>query len=243
MSPSACWAVIPAGGTGSRFSSTQNKLLAPLAGKPVLCRTVAALLGVPDIEGIVVTASADHLETYRHLLEREFPARNLRFTTGGSSRRASVYQGLLALPNHATIALIHDAARPLIQAQTIAQALQAVQQGALGSVVAIPVVDTLKTVAPQGNSQGEPLTITQTVDRSCFWRAQTPQVFQLETLRQAHEQVPQEAVVTDDAQLLELLNLGPLHIVPGEVSNLKITTPEDITLAEWYLQRAAYNRQ
>lgn len=233
MSASVCWAVVPAGGTGSRFSPTQDKLLAPLAGKPVLCHTVAALLSVPDIEGIVVTASAEHLETYRHLLEREFPGKNLRFTTGGSSRRASVYQGLLALPDNVTIALIHDAARPLIQAQTIARSLEAVRQGAVGSVIAIPVVDTLKTV----DSHSVTLTIGQTVDRGCFWRAQTPQVFQLKALRQAHEQVPHSEAVTDDAQLLELLNLGPVQIVPGEVSNLKITTPEDMTLAEWYLQR------
>ena len=233
MSAAICWAVIPAGGTGSRFSPTQDKLLALLAGKPVLCHTVAALLSVPDIEGIVVTASAEHLEPYRHLLEKEFPGKNLRFTTGGSSRRASVYQGLLALPDSVTIALIHDAARPLIHAQTIGRSLEAVRQGAVGSVVAIPVVDTLKTL----DSQSETLTIAQTVDRSCFWRAQTPQVFQLKALRQAHEQVPQSEAVTDDAQLLELLNVGPVQLVPGEVSNLKITTPEDMTLAEWYLQR------
>lgn len=203
----------------------------------MLCHTVAALLSVPDIEGIVVTASAETLETYRHLLKAAFPGKNLRFTTGGSSRRASVYQGLLALPDNVSIVLIHDAARPLIQAQTITQALQAVRQGAVGSVVAIPVVDTLKAVDLRGNSQSEPLTITQTVDRSRLWRAQTPQAFQLPALRQAHEQVPQDEAVTDDAQLLELLDLGPLQIVPGEISNLKITTPEDITLAEWYLQR------
>ncbi|WMU93212.1 2-C-methyl-D-erythritol 4-phosphate cytidylyltransferase [Microcystis phage MaAM05] len=206
--------------------------MAPLAGKPVLCHTVAALLSIPAIEGIVVTASTETLETYRHLLETAFPGTNLRFTTGGSSRRASVYRGLLALPENASIVLIHDAARPLIQTQTIQRALQPVEQGAIGSVVAIPVVDTLKTVV----SGSQALHIEQTVDRQCFWRAQTPQIFQLNVLRQAHEQVPQDAAVTDDAQLLELLKLGPLQIVPGESSNLKITTPEDLTLAEWYLK-------
>jgi 2-C-methyl-D-erythritol 4-phosphate cytidylyltransferase len=231
MSQSECWAVVPAGGNGSRFSDKRDKLLISLAGKPVLLRTVSALLQCPDINGIVIVASANHLKNYKALLSLQFPPEKLIFTQGGASRRASVWQGLLALPHSVQTVVVHDAARPLIQPELIQQAIKTVQNEVQGSVVAVPVVDTIKQI------DAETLSIHQTLPRSTLWRAQTPQVFQLKTLRKAHQQVPETIAVTDDAQLLELAGLGPVQIIQGSESNLKITNREDIPLAESFLRQ------
>jgi 2-C-methyl-D-erythritol 4-phosphate cytidylyltransferase len=231
MNKSECWAVVPAGGNGSRFSEKQDKLLVSLAGKPVLLRTISALLQCLDIHGVVIAASESQLNNYQALLSAHFPLEKFIFTIGGTSRRASVWQGLLALPPGVQTVVIHDAARPLIQPELIQQAIQTVQEGALGSVVAIPVVDTIKQI------NAGTLTIHQTLTRSTLWQAQTPQVFQLTALRKAHQHVPETIAVTDDAQLLELAGLGPVQIIQGSESNLKITNREDIPLAESFLRQ------
>lgn len=228
-----CWAVVPAGGSGSRFSDTQDKLLVPIAGKPVLVRTISALLACPVLQGIVVVASEPNLPIYQALLTEAFPDANLRFMLGGSSRRTSVYQGLLTLPDTVERVIVHDAARPLIQPDTLRQAIDAIEDGTVGSIVALPVVDTVKQARPGT------LEISQTVERETLWRAQTPQVFRFDALLQAHRQIPAHIEATDDAQLIEMAALGPVRIVPGPERNLKITSPADIPLAESFLTRFA----
>lgn len=207
--------------------------MAPLAGKPVLIRTISALLASPAIQGIVIAASKRNLPIYQALLTEAFPNATLRFTLGGNSRRASVYQGLLALPDGVERVVVHDAARPLIQPDIIRQAIDTVANEAVGSIVALPVVDTVKQAHPGT------LEICQTLNRETLWRAQTPQVFRLNALLQAHRQIPPDIEATDDAQLIELAMLGPIRIVPGPESNLKITSPTDIPLAESFLTRFA----
>lgn len=233
MSNPVCWAVVPAGGSGSRFSDTQDKLLTPLSGTPVLNHTISALLACPALQGIVVVASKQNLPIYQAILNKAFPNAPLRYTLGGSSRRASVYQGLLALPENVELVAVHDAARPLIQTETILQAIDMVENGAVGCIVALPVVDTVKQTNP-GTME-----ISQTVDRATLWRAQTPQVFRLNALLQAHRKIPPDIEATDDAQLIEMAALGAVRIVPGPDSNLKITSPTDIPLAESFLTRFA----
>ncbi len=231
MSHPLCWAVVPAGGSGSRFSAAQDKLLTLLAGKPVLCHTIEALLACSSFTGIVLVASEKNLPHYQALLTQTFPTANLRFTTGGASRRASVYQGLQALPDDTEIVAIHDAARPLIQPVILEQAIAAITQGATGSLVAQPVVDTVKQVDP------DTMQIQRTIDRQTLWRAQTPQAFRFSTILQAHQQIDPNIEATDDAQLLELAGLGPVVIIPGPASNLKITGPDDIPLAESFYRQ------
>jgi 2-C-methyl-D-erythritol 4-phosphate cytidylyltransferase len=225
------WAIIPAGGSGSRFSATQDKLLAQLAGKAVLQRTLEAFLNVPSITGIVLVASEQNIESYRALVQRELPDANIHLTLGGFSRRDSVYQGLLALPDSTKIVAIHDAARPLIQSQHIEACLNVIESNAVGAVVALPIVDTVKQA-----KIGTQL-IESTVDRTVLWRAQTPQTFLKSVILQAHQTISQETPVTDDAQLLELAGLGPVQLISGSEQNLKITGPQDILLAEAFLAR------
>lgn len=229
-SPQAVWAVAPAGGSGSRFSSSEDKLLAKLQELSVLVHTLTALLQAPSLQGIVLVSSLQNQPIYRRLLQSFLPDAPIQHAIGGATRRASVYNGLLALPPETSIALIHDAARPLIDPQLVEDTIQAVQQGAAGAIVAAPIHDTVKQV-----SNGS-LNIKATLDRSLLWRAQTPQTFNLGLLLQAHNQTGQDVTVTDDAQLLELCGLGPVQIIPGDERNLKITTAADLILAEALLQ-------
>lgn len=225
------WAVVPAGGSGSRFSRQQDKLLATLAGRPVLVHTLQALLDTPSIAGIVLVSSAQNQQTYQALVLEWLPNAPIRFALGGATRRDSVFAGLLALPDTAAIVAVHDAARPLIDPNTIENAIHTIQQtGNVGAIVAVPIHDTVK------RARDDNQTIERTVDRSHLWRAQTPQLFNTAKLLRAHRQVPLETPVTDDAQLLELANLGPVAMVAGDERNLKITTPTDLLVAEAFLQ-------
>jgi 2-C-methyl-D-erythritol 4-phosphate cytidylyltransferase len=224
------WAIIPAGGTGSRFSGEENKLLTPLAGVPVLVRTLRAVLSAPSIQGVVLVCHPQHQSQYQALLKAWLPDAPILYTAGGGTRRDSVYQGLLALPAQASIVAVHDAARPLIASQLIEQAVCVIREGHAGALVALSIQDTVKQVSPHT------LVIESTLDRTVLWRAQTPQCFDKILLLQAHQQVSKEHAVTDDVQLMELAGLGPVLIVPGEERNLKITTPTDVVLAEVFLQ-------
>ncbi len=225
------WAVVPAGGSGSRFSPAENKLLANLAGVPVLVRTLQGLLSVPGLSGVLLATSEVALPQYQVLVAEHLPGAPVHFTLGGQTRRESVFRGLQALPETVEIAVIHDAARPLISPEIVDKAVFAVRDAdQAGAVVALPMHDTVKKTMP-GQS-----VIQETLDRSGLWRAQTPQVFPKALILQAHRQVPTETAVTDDAQLMELAGLGPVALVEGQESNLKITTQADIRLAEAYLQ-------
>ncbi len=231
LTSAATWAVVPAGGTGSRFSSIKDKLLAPLQGRPVLIHTLQALLNAPSVQGVVLVSSPQNQPAYRQLVETYLPDAPAQHAIGGATRRASVYNGLLALPKEAGIALIHDAARPLIDPELVENAIQTIHLTEnAGAIVAAPIHDTVKQVKTSS------LHVEHTLDRGLLWRVQTPQVFRLDVLLAAHRQVGPEIPVTDDAQLLELCGIGPVRIIPGDERNLKITTATDLILAEAFLQ-------
>lgn len=231
--PHKAWSVIPAGGTGSRFSENDNKLLVSLDGIPVLFRSIQAVLAAPSIEGVVLVCHPSHQAHYQSLLAQWLPDAPIIYTEGGATRRDSVYQGLLALPSDTSIVAVHDAARPLIAPSIVEQVVQTIAGGQIGALVAVPIQDTVKQVAPQT------LTIQSTLDRSVLWRAQTPQGFNKSSLLIAHQQVAKDIPVTDDVQLMELAGLGPVVIVPGDERNLKITTLTDVMLAEAFLKAGA----
>lgn len=226
--PSA-WAVIPAGGTGSRFSARENKLLIPLAGIPVLVRSVKAMLAAPSIQGVVLVCHTEYLAKYQALMHQWLPDASIVYALGGETRRDSVYQGLRMIPSDVSVVAVHDAARPVVSPQVVEQAVQTVAHGAAGALVAVPIQDTVKQV------EAGSLTIQATLDRSVLWRAQTPQCFDKALLMQAHQSVSRDTPVTDDVQLMELAGLGDVVIVSGDERNLKITTPTDVLLAEAFL--------
>jgi 2-C-methyl-D-erythritol 4-phosphate cytidylyltransferase len=239
INPNGClWALVPAGGSGQRFSSTEDKLLAQIDGRSVLSHSVNCLLSHPWVEGVVLIASEPQQAVYGTLLDLEIPtllsSQNLRVVTGGRDRRASVWQGLQQIPQQATHVLIHDAARPFLNAGLIESVVSvAMYNKVAGAIAASPVYDTVKQSSLLDD---QPASIVKTLDRSTLWRAQTPQVFHLRTLLQAHQIVPLDTPVTDDAQLIELAQLGDVRLVSSDSLNLKITTAEDLRLAQAYWQ-------
>ena len=211
-------ALLMAAGRGERFGAPEPKQYAQLLGRPVLRVAAEALLAGGHVQQLQPVCAAGEETRITAMLEG-LP--HLPPVTGGATRQASVKAGLEALaPFAPSIVLVHDAARPIIPAGTIAALLRALETEA-GAIPAQPVSDTLK--------RGEAGRIGETVPRAGLFRAQTPQAFRFEVLRAAHAAATAEA--TDDAQLLEWGGHA-VALVAGHESNVKITFPEDLTRVE-----------
>ena len=206
-------AIIPAAGTGSRYSATKHKLLEELGGIPVILRTLETISSVKEITEIVVSTSSEEISNL---------IKNYKTTPGGKTRQESVFNGLKALSSP-DLVLIHDGARPLISPKIIRNSISiAAQKGA--AIVAVPAKDTIKRVNP---STGE---VIETLNRKELWNVQTPQIFRYADLLKAHETFASQ-VFTDDAALME--NAGhKVFVVQGSYKNLKITTEEDFRIAQ-----------
>lgn len=214
-------ALIVAGGRGSRFGHPTPKQYLTLAGLPVIRRAALAFLAHPRIDGVRIVHGADAEADYRAALDGLDP---MSPATGGAERQDSVRNGLESLENQDVGAvLIHDAARPFVDAETISRTLDALDD-ADGAIAAIPVADTVKRVAP-GDRR-----ITATIDRAELWRAQTPQSFRFEPILAAHRAVAGERL-TDDAAVAERAGLKVVTVM-GSEDNFKITTREDLLRAE-----------
>ncbi|MEB3317261.1 MAG: 2-C-methyl-D-erythritol 4-phosphate cytidylyltransferase [Cyanobacteriota bacterium] len=224
--------LIAAAGSGRRMAAPVNKLLLPVAGRPVLAWTLEAALNCPTIEWIGVIGQPDDAEAIQAILTAARPSRPVCWILGGDTRQESVRLGLAALPEAAEAVLIHDGARCLATPELFnrcAIALtEAIKVGA-GIIAATPVSDTIKQVDPHGRIQGTP-------DRQHLWAAQTPQGFAVPQLRAAHRQALAEGwSVTDDAALFERLGL-PVQVLEAPASNIKLTTPFDLSVAEAVLR-------
>jgi len=224
--PNGCfWAIIPAGGSGARFSNSRNKLLAPLASKPVIWHSIRAFLHHPWISGVIVLTSELSCADYQSFFEADS---RLIWDRGGHERRSSVWNGLLRVPPEATHVVIHDAARPLVSKALIEHVIfEACSETNVGAIAAFPITDTLKKEALSSTG-----CIEKTIDRKILWGAQTPQVFETAILKKAHQTVPHHLSVTDDAQLIELASLGDVKLCASTSQNLKITTESDLLLAQ-----------
>lgn len=219
-------AVVVAAGRGRRMGAGENKVFLPLAGRAVLAHTLAAFERCARVEEIVVVAAADEIARVETLARDERIGKLVRVVQGGAERQISVAEGLAALGSEG--ALVHDAARPLVTPELI-EACCAAAERTGAAAAAVPVKDTIK-VAEGGM-------IVSTPDRSSLLAVQTPQAFGRLALLDAHRQAREAGVAaTDDAMLFERLGL-PVAAVPGHESNLKITTPEDLLVAELILGR------
>ena len=232
MSP-AFWAVVPAAGVGKRMGSDTPKQYLEVAGKPVLQHTLERLLSVECLAGIYVALGAED-GYWPDLPCAQHP--RIRAVPGGRERADSVHSALVHLEDRAQPddwVLVHDAARLCLTRGDVLKLIDAVQEDAVGGILALPVSDTLKTVNEQQRIVGTP-------DRSRIWRALTPQMFRYGLLKQAlAAAAAQGLVVTDEASALELAGYQP-KIVEGRPDNLKITRPEDLPLAAFYLERQCY---
>lgn len=216
--------LIAAAGSGRRMGAERNKLLLPVAGRPVLAWTLEAALATPEISWIgVVGQSRDQAEV-EALVAAAAPDRPVHWILGGDTRQESVRLGLAALPPEAEALLIHDGARCLVEPELISRCAAAAARGE-AVIAAVPVSDTIKRVAADG-------TIEDTPDRRVLWAAQTPQGFPLAQLRRGHATAAAEGwSVTDDASLFERLG-WPVRVIESSASNIKLTTPFDLTVAE-----------
>ncbi len=221
-------AIIVAGGSGSRLPGAVRKQYRPLAGRTVLARTLAVFEASPVVDTLLLVVPEEDFnfcrENYLAALRKP-----VEMVPGGRERQESVYHGLCRCPQgEDDLVVIHDAVRPLLAAGHLAACVDGARRWG-GSILAVPAVDTLKQVSPDGE-------IEATLDRRSIWLAQTPQAFRTRLIRRAHERARREGVVaTDDAQLVERLG-APVHVVAGSRTNLKITTAEDLLLAEALLQ-------
>jgi 2-C-methyl-D-erythritol 4-phosphate cytidylyltransferase len=230
--------LIPAAGSGQRMSvewqrqgkPQRNKLLLPLLERPLLAWTLMAAKQSHSIRWIGIVGQPEDWQDFKEIITNLSMTKMVRLIPGGTTRQESVYKGLQALPAVAERVLIHDGARCLVTPELFDRCAQEIQH-CPGLIAAVPVKDTIKVVAPTTHL------IESTPDRSNLWAAQTPQGFEVEKLLQCHEKgVQQGWQVTDDAALFEQCGL-PVQIVEGEETNLKVTTPVDLAIAEFILRQ------
>jgi 2-C-methyl-D-erythritol 4-phosphate cytidylyltransferase len=215
--------LIACAGSGRRMGAERNKLLLEVAGRPVLAWTLAAALAAPEIRWIGIVGQPVDQAAIEALVAAAQPDRPVVWIQGGDTRQDSVANGLAALPAEAEAVLIHDGARCLVEPELIARCVAAVNAGE-AVIAAAPVTDTIKRVDGEGVIQDTP-------DRAVLWGAQTPQGFPVVQLRQAHARAAAEGwSVTDDASLFERLGWA-VKVIPAPPSNIKITTPFDLTIA------------
>lgn len=223
----SCHLLIPAAGSGKRMGSDRNKLLLELLGKPILQWTLEAAIATAAIDWIGVVGQPCDREDFQQIFDRLDRAKPIAWIQGGSTRQESVFNGLRSLPDNAYRVLVHDGARCLGTPELLERCAAALD-ACLGFIAAVPVKDTIKIV--------EAGAVADTPNREYLWAAQTPQGFIVDKLIAAHEQAEaQKWEVTDDAALFEKVGL-PVQIVMGEETNLKITTPQDLAIAEFILK-------
>lgn len=221
--------LIPAAGMGRRMGSERNKLLLRLQDKPLLAWTLLAAEASQTISWIGIIGQPSDFPDFKEIIAELKLTKPVELVTGGDTRQESVYNGLQALPSEAERVLIHDGARCLATPELLDRCSEALQT-CQGLIAAIPVKDTIKVV-------DETKTIQATPDRRNLWAAQTPQGFEVELLKHCHERGRKLGwEVTDDAALFEKCQL-PVKIVEGEETNLKVTTPVDLAIAEYILSQ------
>ena len=225
--PQRYFALLPAAGVGARMGANSPKQYLQIGGKPMLRHTLDAFRSSPLIAHTYVVVSADD-----PFIDAVLPPDGVTvLRCGGATRMESIRNGLRAL--HGSIALndwvlVHDAARPGLDAELIERLIVETGEHPAGGLLALPVVDTVKR-----SSAGE----VATVSRDGLWLAQTPQMFRYQLLLRALDAATDPSAITDDASAVEALGLAP-KLVEGHPRNLKVTLPADIRIAEMYL--AAY---
>ena len=216
--------IIAAAGSSSRMGTGVDKQFVILAGKPVLWHTINVFKQLPQIHQILVTVSPGNAERVAALLQQTLADIPWQIVPGGAERQDSVRNALQLVSPSVELVLVHDGARPFVEPECVLKSMQAAAETG-AAVVAVPVKDTIKLADAAGG-------VKQTLDRSSLWQVQTPQTFRRELLLKAHEQAAAAGVVaTDDAALVEWAG-GSVSLVRGSYYNFKVTTPEDLVLAE-----------
>ena len=221
------WVIIAAGGSSRRYGE-RDKLLEILGGMPVFLHSIRNFSTFCKAEHIVVVVQRESLEKYRECAAHYLPELKINFVPGGSDRSGSVRNGLDFIPAKSGIVAVHDAARPLATAELLERvARRAAETG--GAIAAIKVVDSLKLTGRDGR-------IISPVSRDDLYRAETPQVFDLDLLRQAYDKC-KSVSATDDAEIMRLAGF-PVEVVETGSFNLKLTTAGDLDLLKLFYNAA-----
>ena len=222
------WTILLAAGSGTRLAEAAGgvkKQFLELSGQPLYWRSLTTFAKCPDVAGVIAVFPPEDIDAAREsldaLLARHHPGIPVLTAAGGARRQDSVRNGLAALPREATRVLIHDAARPFVDAGLIGRVIAALDAGHEAVIPVLPVTDTIKEVHDD--------VVARTLPRHALAAVQTPQGVALPVLLAAFERAGEDFSVTDDASLVEHLG-RPVHTVPGSPDNVKITNPEDLAL-------------
>ena len=220
-------AIIAAGGVGARLQSKVHKPFILLAGRPMIVWTVGLFEKTPSVDEIIVSIHPDDIVRFWTLAQQYRLGKVRAVVAGGRSRMASVANGLRAVSQTVRWVLVHDAARPLAAPALVESTIHAARSSG-AAIAAVPVVPTIK--------EARGLWVTKTLDRKNLWAVQTPQVFRRDLLERAHRNgLTRKIDATDDAALVESLG-HRVRLVPGSPRNIKVTTPEDVVIAQALLK-------
>ena len=226
------WAVVPAAGTGSRMATDVPKQYLKIAGKTILEHTIERLVTHPKIDGVVVAIAADDQRWNSLKFNSKKP---IIKTLGGEERCHSVKNALYEVSRQGSEqdwVLVHDAARPCLRHEDLDNLFTQLSQHMVGGLLAYPAKDTMKRA-------DDKLRVAETVDRNMLWHALTPQMFRLHLLRKVlNEAIDNGVLVTDESSAVEHAGYQP-KLVQGHADNIKITTQDDLLMAECFLSNLA----
>jgi 2-C-methyl-D-erythritol 4-phosphate cytidylyltransferase len=220
--------IVPAAGASSRFGGKEKKPFAKMGERAVFLRTLELFVNRDDVCQTILAVSPDDYEMVKTRYGANLGLMSVKLVKGGAERHETVRAALDAVDGEAELVAIHDAVRPCLTAEKITEVFQAAaKHGA--AILACPVTATLKKAEQDG-------VVTQTVDRSGLYMAQTPQVFKTNLIKEAYKNLPDSAKnITDDAQVAELAG-HKVQLVPNDQTNIKITVQSDLKLAEAILE-------
>ncbi len=234
-------AIVPAAGLGKRFGHGTNKPFQSLGGNPIIVWSLEILGAVVEVAEIIPVLKMEDMEHGLKVFEKYGLSKIKRIAAGGKERQNSVYNALRLIRDKNCIVLIHDGVRPLIEKDLIEKAIgewgdSGRFKGFDGVALGIPLKDTIKEVQSSEFRVPSEIIIKKTLNRHVLWAIQTPQVFPYKNILTAYEKAMKEGFYsTDDAALVERYG-GKIKVVMGSYKNIKITTPEDLNIAEFLLR-------
>lgn len=220
-------AIILAAGKSTRMGDGIDKAFLSLVNKPVVAWSLIAFERSPEIDRIVLVVRKDQLLGAKAVVKMFGISKLDKIVAGGSKRQESVQAGLAACDLDTRYVVVHDGARPCVTSELVSEVVKAVKRND-AVTVGRPVIDTLKSCA-------KGTVVTETVSREKLWAVQTPQAFQLRSLRDAYKKLDPKVEVTDDCQAVEMAG-GTVKIVESLKPNIKVTTPEDLQLVSLLLK-------
>ncbi len=223
-------ALIPAAGMGRRMGKAVAKQFLPLGDRPMLAHTLLAFQRAAEVDEIIPILSEEDMENcLRDIIEPFHITKVKTLVVGGKERQDSVFNGLEKVEKDTAVVIVHDGVRPFVTLELIREAVEAARKGDCVAV-GVPLKDTVKEVDAKG-------VVRHTLERSRLWAIQTPQAFPAKVLKRAYEESYKHQVYgTDDAMLVERAGTK-VRVIMGSYENIKITTPEDLILAEEILKR------